>query len=66
MIFSTSTENKINYLDTKKILPNREQPRIEFKDEELEELAESIGENGLLQPITVRKLSQSRYELISG
>lgn len=66
MIFSTSTENKIKYLDTKKILPNRAQPRIEFKDEELEELAESIAENGLLQPITVRKLSQSRYELISG
>lgn len=65
MIFST-TEKKIKYLDAKKILPNRAQPRIEFKTEEIKELADSIRENGLLQPISVRRLSQNKYELISG
>lgn len=66
MIFSTNTEKKIKYLDVKKILPNRAQPRIEFKNEEIKELADSIKENGLLQPISVRRLSQNKYELISG
>ena len=66
MIFPSNNENKVKYIDSKKILPNRAQPRTEFKDEEILELAESIKENGLLQPVSVRKLSQNRYELISG
>lgn len=42
------------------------QPRRDFKDEELRELAESLKNNGLVQPPTVRKNSNGRYELIAG
>lgn len=42
------------------------QPRREFKEEELKELAESLKNNGLVQPPTVRKNSSGRYELIAG
>lgn len=52
-------------IKTNLIDPNRNQPRLEFFDESLEGLAESIRENGLLQPITVRKIND-RYELIAG
>lgn len=42
------------------------QPRREFKEEELKALAESLKNNGLVQPPTVRKNSRGRYELIAG
>ena len=42
------------------------QPRRDFREEELKELAESLKNNGLVQPPTVRKLSNGRYELIAG
>ena len=42
------------------------QPRREFREEELQELAESLKNNGLVQPPTVRKNAQGRYELIAG
>ena len=42
------------------------QPRRDFKEEELEGLAESLKNNGLVQPPTVRKNSAGRYELIAG
>ena len=42
------------------------QPRRDFKEEELRELAESLKNNGLVQPPTVRKNSQGKYELIAG
>ena len=42
------------------------QPRREFREEELKELAESLKNNGLVQPPTVRKLSNGKYELIAG
>lgn len=48
-----------------KIIPNKSQPRLDFYDESIKGLAESIKENGLLQPITVRK-SGANYELIAG
>ena len=47
------------------IVPNRMQPRLEFDDFALMELAASIKQNGLLQPVTVWPLG-SRYELIMG
>jgi ParB family chromosome partitioning protein len=47
------------------IVPNPYQPRIEFEPDKLEELKRSILENGLIQPITVRRLN-GKYELISG
>lgn len=48
------------------ISPNPFQPRTEFNPQALEELKKSILENGLIQPITVRRSPGNRYELISG
>jgi len=42
------------------------QPRTEFKQEKLHELASSIEQLGIIQPITVRKLKDNKYQLISG
>jgi len=42
------------------------QPRIEFNQEKLHELAASIEQLGIIQPITVRKLQENKYQLISG
>ena len=48
------------------IEPNPFQPRMSFDQETLEELAESIRTLGLIQPITVRRKSDGRYQIISG
>ena len=48
------------------ILPNPSQPRRQFSPKELEGLAASIRENGILQPLTVRRRPQGGYELIAG
>ena len=48
-----------------KIIPNRNQPRLDFYDESIKGLAESIRQNGLLQPVTVRK-NGDKFELIAG
>ena len=52
-------------LNINDILPNRFQPRIKFDEERLEELAESIGKYGVIQPIVVRPVS-NKYEIIAG
>lgn len=59
------TVNKVVSIDVSLINKNPSQPRITFEQTEIENLALSIQQNGLLQPLTVRKLSNS-YELISG
>jgi ParB family transcriptional regulator, chromosome partitioning protein len=48
------------------ISPNPRQPRLTFDEDELDELAASITEVGLLQPVVVRKLGPGRYELVMG
>jgi ParB family transcriptional regulator, chromosome partitioning protein len=48
------------------ISPNPFQPRVNFDPVTMEELKKSILENGLIQPITVRRANNNRYELISG
>ena len=48
------------------IEPNPFQPRMSFDNEALEELAESIRSLGLIQPVTVRRKSQDKYQIISG
>jgi ParB/RepB/Spo0J family partition protein len=48
------------------IEPNPEQPRLAFNQETLDELAASIREHGVLQPILVRPVSPNRYQLIAG
>ena len=53
-------------IDVNQIEANPFQPRQEFDDEALQELAQSIREQGIIQPVTVRKLGYNRYQLISG
>lgn len=48
------------------IVPNPNQPRHQWKEEELESLSQSIRTSGVLQPITVRRLENGWYELIAG
>ncbi len=58
--------NNFAMLPLDQIEVNPEQPRKEFTEEALEELAGSIKVHGLIQPITVRRLSPTEYQLISG
>lgn len=59
--------NRVLFLPVTDIVPNPNQPRIYFSQDSLEELAVSIREHGVLQPLSVRRLSGgSGYELISG
>lgn len=58
--------NEVIQIPARLIVPNPHQPRKNFNWDDLEGLAESIHYNGLLQPITVRKKPDGRYELISG
>ena len=53
-------------IELSEIEPNREQPRKDFDEEALNELASSIEKHGLLQPIVVRPLLSGRYEIIAG
>ncbi|MEO1514200.1 MAG: ParB/RepB/Spo0J family partition protein [Bacteroidota bacterium] len=53
-------------IPTDSIEVNPFQPRTEFDPEALEELAQSLRTHGLIQPITVRRMSQGSYQLISG
>lgn len=53
-------------LDLEHIEVNPFQPRSSFNDESLEELASSIRELGVIQPITARKLKRNHYQLVSG
>jgi len=48
------------------IITNPDQPRKEFDEAKLEELAESIRNHGIIQPVTVRKTARNKYELITG
>ena len=62
----THGENKVSQIKLSMIDPKSDQPRKYFDKEALEELASSIAENGLLQPILVREYGDSRYQIIAG
>ena len=49
-----------------KVEPNPEQPRRDFDEEELQALADSISEHGIIQPLTVRELNSGYYQIIAG
>ena len=49
-----------------KVEPNKNQPRQDFDEEELEALSESISIHGVIQPVTVRELSSGYYQIIAG
>lgn len=58
--------SNIMTVPVERIVPNRFQPRRSFEPEKLQELADSIRENGIIQPIIVTKTDTSDYELIAG
>lgn len=60
-------EGEVTRLPLASVVPNPFQPRREFKEEEIRELAASIGANGLLQPVLVRSApASSNWELVAG
>ena len=60
-----TADNGIAYIDINDIRPNSNQPRKVFDEEKLEELAASIEEHGLIQPVVLRK-SENGYEIVAG
>jgi len=59
-------ENQISLLRISLVDPKSDQPRKSFDKNALEELADSIAQNGLLQPILVREYGDGRYQIIAG
>src|SRR5690606_23120597 len=54
------------HIPLEKIEPNPDQPRNYFNDIALQELAQSIRNHGIIQPVTIRKLHKDKYQIISG
>jgi ParB family chromosome partitioning protein len=61
-----STTQELRELSLDSILPNPAQPRRHFDEVELRELAGSLGDRGLLQPVLVRPLDDGSYQLVAG
>ncbi len=59
-------KRRVVELPAEKLIPNPRQPRKTFSKEELDGLSRSIASNGLLQPISVRRTSGGKYEIIAG
>lgn len=64
-IFNSSANNYVQ-VDMDRIIPNKSQPRLIFDETELQVLADSIQELGLLQPIIVRSSGNNQYEIVAG
>lgn len=60
------SSNELFEIPVEQLETNPYQPRTQFKEADLEELAQSIRALGLIQPITVRKLAAKRFQLVSG
>ena len=56
---------EVQKISVDKIIPNRFQPRKNFDEEALQELADSIRQHGIIQPLVLRKLGEN-YEIIAG
>ncbi len=63
---NTSGSSTINEIPIDEIEPNPNQPRHDFAPETLEELAMSIHERGIIQPITLRQVSDHKFQIIAG
>src|SRR4030065_2811932 len=57
---------EVIYLDVNRIFPSEQQPRKAFKDESLKELAASIKEKGVLQPVIVSRVGDGTFRLVTG
>lgn len=65
-ILDNENEGELIYAPIAKVEPRAEQPRSRFDDEALQELADSIAQYGLIQPITVRRREGGFYQIIAG
>ena len=70
-LFTENSLEKINNSSTEKvklvdIVPNKDQPRKRFNESALSELADSISQHGVIQPLLVRPLSGGTYQLVAG
>ena len=63
---TTETEKEVKKIKITQIEPNKTQPRSDFDEEKIEELAESIKEYGILQPIVVKLNKNGFYTIIAG
>lgn len=63
---ATGNEDGSTMLNINEVEPNRDQPRKIFNQSALEELAKSIEQNGIIQPILVRPMADGSYQLIAG
>lgn len=68
LMLENSVENMVstNTLPLTEIIPNKEQPRKTFDENALQELADSITQHGILQPLLVRPLPSGGYQLVAG
>jgi ParB family chromosome partitioning protein len=66
LVVDSVQSSNINDVDITRIKSNPFQPRSDFDREAIEELAESIRTQGIIQPITVRRITGNEYQLISG
>ena len=62
----TGGSSAINEINIDQISPNPDKPRTTFDEEALEELAMSIRELGIIQPLTLRSIGEGAYQIISG
>ena len=68
IFMENTTENgsETIILALEEITPNREQPRKEFDEEKIAELADSIRQHGILQPLLVRPMVTGGYQIVAG
>lgn len=62
----TGGSSTIREIELDKIAPNPNQPRRDFSEESMRELADSIAEIGIIQPITLRKMEDGTFQIIAG
>ena len=65
-VLETAGSGAVSTLPLQKLEPNRNQPRKDFDEVALAELADSIAEHGLIEPIVVRPLDSGYYQIIAG
>ena len=63
---ATENSNSTVTLKVSELEPNQDQPRREFDDEALAELADSIAQHGVLQPLLVRPIAGGGYQIVAG
>ncbi|MFZ1522592.1 MAG: ParB/RepB/Spo0J family partition protein [Candidatus Saccharimonadales bacterium] len=66
VVFGKSSDKKIEMINLDNIEPNKDQPRRSFDEQALEDLANSIKEHGIIQPLVIVKLKSDKYQIVAG